>query len=42
MIHTKKHYKQTIEKQKQRENLESSKREVNHHKEGILNKIISY
>ena len=38
--HTETHYNQTF-KNKERENLKSSKREANHHIQGILNKVVN-
>ena len=39
--HNKASYNQTVGSHRQRENLESSKREVTHHIQGTANKIIS-
>ena len=38
--HSKTHYNQTVERQRQKENFESNKREATHQLQGILNKII--
>lgn len=40
-IHTKIYYSETVERQKQRTNLASSKREVSHHIQRILDEINS-
>lgn len=41
-IHTKIYYSETVERQKQRTNLASSKREVSHHIQRILDEINNF